>query len=197
MQTALSKLRANHNPIFEVEPMAAWDSITLCTRTTIEAKIGKLDLFLQLPEPEKDEAITNALRDAKTMIRNKLMTSLPEIFVSTVGEYTSLSFGDWVTQRGYTYADLDGLLDMLANPGELEEAAIYGSIYSLVKRMMIQFRASYNVDSALFTDQRDFYKKEFECSLQEAVRRLQFDLSQDGIIQDFERPRTHTNLFRS
>jgi len=177
--------------------MAAWSSVTLCERGDIEAELGSLDAIIQLPDPERQDAIRKAIATTKGLIRDKIMSSLPEIFVSTVGMYTNIQFGDWINQRGYSYAELDTLLDILQNPGELKSAAVAGSIYQLCNRMIVQFKVSYGVSVDLLGDQRDFWAKKWEQRLESAIKRLTFDLSGDGTLQDFERTRTHINFFRS
>jgi len=175
----------------------SWDTTTLCTRTDIENELGDLTTLVQVSDSEQDDVIQRAIATSKTLITNRLRASLPDIFVSSVGQYTNLQFGDWITQRGYSYTDLDPVLDMITNISVLNSAAVALTIACLVKRMIVQFKASYNTSLGLLGDQRSFWQNEYEMRMRDAEKQLTLDLSGDGIIQDFERKRTHVNFFRN
>jgi hypothetical protein len=176
----------------------AWDSTTLCSQTDIENRVGSLTLYTQAASDEEASArVTTAIEQAGTLITSKLKSTLPNVFASTVGQYTNLTFGDWVTQRGYTLSDLDTMLDTLTNVTVLMPYAVALSLQLLCEQRVALFSAANDQNLPLMIEQRDYWTKEAKRLETECVSQLTFDLSGDGTVQDFERVDTHNVIFRT
>lgn len=173
----------------------AWNPI-LCAKSDLELRVGDLTLWTQDSDAPSDQIIADTISQAGALITSKLNRYLPEIYKTTIGVYSNLPFADWLVMRGYSYDDLDNVLNEITNPQVLNPWAVAFTLTLLCERMVAKFQVIGQQTVAVMVDQRDYWKKESDKLEKECVAQLKIDLNQDGNIRDFSRPRTHVVWLR-
>ncbi len=173
----------------------AWNP-TLIAKTDLTERAGDLTLWTQDSDAPSDLIIGNAIAQCGVLITSYLTRNLPELFVTTIGVYSNLPFADWLVLRGYSFDDLDKVLDEISNPEVLKPWAVALTLQLLSERMIAKFQVIGQTTLAIMVDQRDYYKKEADKLKKECVGLLKIDLNKDGKIQDFGRTRTHKTWLR-
>ena len=168
----------------------AWNPI-LITSDDLTERAGDLTLWTQDSDAQSDDIITKSIAQCGVLVTSYLSRNLPEIFVTTIGVYSNLPFADWLVLRGYSFDDLDAVLDEITNPEVLKPWAVALTLQLLSERMVAKFQVVGPQTIAVMVDQRDYWKKEAEKLKKECIGLLKIDLNKDGKIRDFGRTRTH------
>lgn len=176
--------------------MGTWNPI-LCTKQDLENRVGDVTLWTQDSPEQSDNIINTAIAQCGTLITSKLTRYLPELFKTTIGVYSNLPFADWLVMRGYSYDDLDNVLNEITNPSVLNPWAVVYTLSLLSERMVARFQAVGPNTIAVMVDQRDYWHKENLRLEKECCALLKIDLNEDGVVRDFGRTRTHVNWLRN
>jgi len=168
----------------------AWPTV-LCAKVDLELRVGDLTLWTQDSDDQSDQIINAAITQCSTLITSWLTRYLPELFVTTIGVYSNLPFADWLVMRGYSYDDLDNVLNEITNPAVLNPWAVAYTLQLLSERMVAKFQVIGANTIAVMVEQRDYWHKEASRLQKECVALLKIDLNQDNTVRDFGRPRTH------
>lgn len=168
----------------------SWNPI-LCAQDDLEQRLGDLTSFTQSSEDESAAIVDSAIAQFGVLATTELKSFLPELFVTTVGYYANVQFRDWLILKGYSYDDLDNVLDEVTNPEVLLPWAVAGSLQNLCEKMVAKFQVKSHETAVLMVDQREYWKKEMLRLKPICMKQIKVDLNGDGKIQDFGRVRTH------
>ena len=97
---------------------------------------------------------------------------------------------------GYSWEELDTLLDKLQNPSELKAAAVAVTIRKILEDGELRFTSQYNETSPALIKAREHWTRQAEDRVKIAVELLKFDLDADGEVDDSERAVSHANIWR-
>jgi hypothetical protein len=165
----------------------AWADFQLCTQEDIEGEISSLETLCAETEEGTAALVETVMAKAKGDIRRKLKGELQNIFLTSL-QYNlgfPYDYAGWIEELGLPWDD-DSLLDYLANPEELNDAAIARSIYRLYLRIGTSLMAKYgSVDDATKSERKQ-WECEFDERFEESKGLLWFDLNKDGKISKSE-----------
>lgn len=172
--------------------MATWDNTTLATLTDIESEVADLQIPLQVggTSGEKEVKVEAKLTLAKRQLKTKLLVALQPRFASTSDYHTG---GPHI---GYSWSDLDSMMDKISNPSVLVDVHVAFTMRAMLADSMLTFRANYDENATLIDAVISRWDAECKARLSDAVALLQFDLNEDGTVDDSERPAANTTFFR-
>lgn len=195
-----------------------FSSLTLCTFADLKSEQRELETILALSGDELIREVGIKIGLAKEQIRQELMDYLPDIFGSTMSYYgygNSLVYNDWLMYIGYSYTDLDKILDVLANPQDLKRTAVAYTLRLLVWDAMNRYRANFQAESDLLwalyhqlngsrgTRTTERIEGQCETRFKVGVRSLKFDmpaiqngLQKSGFILDQGRVKINKTMWR-
>ena len=178
-------------------PLVPWDDLQLCTVDDVRREITGLNLpFSSGDEAVRRQTVQSKIDMAKDDLRDDLLVTLPNLFVNAaVGAPWPFSY--WATYTGYTYTELDTILDKISNPERLLPAAVSRTIVKLIEDGMMKARATMETGEQILAPLLRHWKDVDAKRLDRAIQLLRLDLNDDGVISDFERTRTHNTLWRS
>lgn len=171
----------------------AWDSDNLCVVSDIEKEIGDSSLLLQVQASERSAVIAESIKVSGERVSDDILSKLPDIYARSG---PVIIFDTYIEQLGYTYEDLDGILDMILNPTVMKRTVVAGAIVALANRQIMQNTAGYQRNEALMTNERDYWEKQYKSRFDNGWRQLKLDLNGDEKSSDYERPRTHHSFMR-
>lgn len=171
--------------------MPAYSTLSLCTKAEIEAEVRGLDAYTQGPSNEVSQIVEKAIAWAKETIRIKLLPRVTDIFSNS--HFTG-TFDAFMLANGWTLDQLDNALDVINNPTELKRTAIAYAMVNLIQGQIQQYRAGKSAEYEQLVIERDHWTKEAKSRLEDALRLLKFDLSEDETITADERVRSHTTF---
>jgi len=188
-----------------------FSQLTLCSQDDILAEQSALPALVMLEgQPFQDEA-GKKIALAKEQIRQELQDYLPEIFGSTMSIYgygAAYGYNDWLADIGYSYNQLDAILDQIINSEELKRTAVAYTIRLLLQDGIARYLAYNQAESDALRTIYDFWhgttgtraeaRHDGECFKRMAVakRMLKFDLSLTGVLVDQDRVRTAKTIYR-
>jgi hypothetical protein len=172
--------------------MATWVNTTLCTLADIESEVADLQIPLQVggTTGEKEVKVQAKITLAKRQLKTKLLVALQPRFASTSDYHTSVS------GTGYSWTALDTMLDKISNPTVLLDVAVAFTMKAMLADSMLTFRANYDENATLIDAVIQRWDAECKARLSDAVALLQFDLDENGTVDDSERPAANTTFFR-
>lgn len=171
--------------------MATWAATTLCRTSDVRAEAQDLRLALLVDsESEQNRMIQEKINLAKEELRQKLFSGLRVRF----HRYGVRDGGADVA--GYSWEELDTLLDKLQNPSELKAAAVAVTIRKILEDGELRFTSQYNETSPALIKAREHWTRQAEDRVKIAVELLKFDLDADGEVDDSERAVSHANIWR-
>lgn len=174
-----------------------WNDLTLCTEADIAAEVVALDTPTLTAGAGWMTAVTAAMATAKDELRQQLQQRLPEIFVATAASYGYTgSYTSWFAESGYTYDQLDAVLDTIMNPQELKRVAVAYTLRALLVSRGFADVSSYDTNYTLIEPLHAMVTKMCKERFQLTVSLLKLDLSGDGTITDRERARAHKTIWR-
>jgi hypothetical protein len=175
--------------------MATWANTTLCTLDDIRTEVSDLQLPLQVggTTGELEDKAATKITLAKSQLKTKLLVALqPRFAVSASVHYAS----EASYNPGYSWSELDTMMDKISNPEALLPVAVAFTIRAMLMDAQLAFRANYQSNEELLTAALTRWEMECKVRLSDAVALLQFDLDENGTVDDTERPATDTTFFR-
>lgn len=172
-----------------------WDEIVLYSLSDVESEHGNLTQLV--PSKEKFQSIIEDIRvSIKKDLGMWLTRDVPDILVRRTGYYEPVEV--YLTDYGYSYDQLDTLLDVIGNPEVLYRTALKGVVYYLWKRRLASGAFSAEAASDIEMKQVEKLKAEYEKQYQDEVYvQIWFDLDGDEQVTDNERLRSHNSFWRS
>lgn len=169
-----------------------WADLQLCTIADLRKEVGDTTLLTGVIDSDQNEVLYDALATFKAELKEQLMSDLQDIFAHSTTSYT---YDEYLLRSGYSYSDLDSLLDKIVNPNALKLTAQAGTISVLARRQILQGKLSGMSHEALVIERAN-WEKITKDRYAVAKRNIRLDLDGDGESSDFERPRTHNTFFR-
>jgi hypothetical protein len=173
----------------------AWTALALCTIDDVYAEAAQLTIPLQIAAGtgEQDIAVQAKIDLTKDFIRQELQGSLPELFADRNGHYQGGHYG---YGTGYTFTQLDTMLDKIQNPTELKHVAVAYALHALLVQGTLKHRTDYGANYELLDELLKHWTCEKKTRMARALRLLSFDLDSSGTIDDTERLRDKTTFHR-
>lgn len=174
-------------------PLVPWTSLVLCTAADIEAEASRIASRVNTNTAARETSVAQAIATAKTVLRQWLLRDLPDMFRASA---QSTGYGGnmsaWLVTAGYSYTDLDVMLDRIRNPDELRPVMVTLAMRALVFNELTGTDVS-NVEGAdTRLNLHALLNKMVNERYATAVKLLAFDLNNSGTVEDSERTRART-----
>lgn len=173
----------------------AWSALELGTVDDVYAEVRQLAIPLQASASTgaQDIAIAAKFPLVKDFMRQEMLATLPELWADRNGQYQS---GHYQYRSGYTFTELDSMLDKIQNPTELKHAFVAYVLHAILVEGTLLHRADSNNNYELLDELIKHWAAEKKHRLARALKLLSFDLNSDGAIDDSERLRDKTTFHR-
>lgn len=174
----------------------AWNDTLLCKASDVEKKVTLL-AFASLADKDTDlkSIVQQSIAAAGEEITSKLMDLLPDIYAASAPQ---IPFSAYLIAQGYSYSDLDNILDKITNPQVLNLTAVAKTISILYTRLISMTQATMaSADLTFLTNERNEWERKFEKTYKDDWRQLKLDLNSDNTSSDYEHTRTRSNFTRS
>ena len=172
--------------------MATWANTNLCTIEDVKKYVPDFEI----PTQDSDDGsgriesmVQDAIDTAKAEIKDHLQVSLRQQFHDKGAAI--IGYGWPIVRGGYSYEELSTMTDKITNPEVLTRPAVYLTIVKMLEVGVMRFHARWQENEELFAAMIIRWTKEYAESIANQMLLLNFDLNQDGEIDDSERVHVH------
>lgn len=159
----------------------------------VNQEIGDIDIIIH--DSKTDIVFQNANIKAKADVFFDLMGCLPDIYANRNGRFLTIDILIR-TEIGYTYGQLDTMLDKIYNPDVLKHTLVAKIIYNLWARNVNQITGTFEINAQLAINEREHWSAVYNERFKNSRKQLIIDLNDDGVIVDQDRVRTRTSFAR-
>lgn len=142
---------------------------------------------------ESDELMDFALATGLENLEKLLMARLPDIYARSGYGGT---FDSFLVRSGFSYTDLDSVLDKIVDVAVLKWSHISATLVALYNRLIAHDSAAYGSEVPIYIEQRNHWDKKLKEYFALEWQLLRLDLNDDDVVSDFERPRTQNSFMR-